>query len=216
MKMTGQIKKYFLYASLVFTPLLCKAGGFEGSIMLVKESCYDTAFYTYYVSDGKIRIEKLNSKKLLQNVYIVNTLNEEVYVVDPAKKLYAKLKRKASETNNEDQYVILKTANYKLINGTKCYQWRVKSREKNTEISYWVTQNNFDFFEKMVRILNKTDLNWEFFDRIPQSQGFFPMLSVERNLVRDEKNRTSVLFIERRTIDSAMFRIPSDYKLFAI
>jgi len=214
--MTEQIRKYLFLMALVLLPFLSKAGGFEGSILLVKESCYDTAFYTYYVSDGKIRIEKLNSKKLLQNVYIINTLNEEVYVVDPAKKLYAKLKRKSQETSNESQYAILKTSNFKLINGIKCFQWRVKSREKNTEISYWVTQNNFDFFEKMVRILYQTELSWEFFNQIPQSQGFFPMLSVERNLVRDEKNRTSVLQIDRRTIDSAMFRIPSDYKLFAI
>jgi hypothetical protein len=92
----------------------------------------------------------------------------------------------------------------------------VKSREKNTEISYWVTQNNFDFFEKMVKVINQTDLNWDFFNQIPQTQGFFPMLSVERNLVRDEKNRTSVLQINWRSIDSALFRIPSDYKLFAI
>jgi hypothetical protein len=214
--MTKQIKRYFLYAALVVLPLICKAGGFEGSILLVKESCYDTAFYTYYVSDGKIRIERLTSKKQLQNVYIINTQNEEVYIVDPSKKLYAKLKKKSPETNNESKFTILKTANFKSINGIKCFQWRVKSREKNTEISYWVTQNNFDFFEKMVKILNQTDLSLEFFSQIPQSQGFFPMLSVERNLVRDEKNRTSVIQINRKSIDSAMFHIPSDYKLFAI
>ena len=69
----------------------------------------------------------------------------------------------------------------------KCYQWSVKCKEKNTEISYWVTQNNFDFLEKMVKILNQTERSWEFFTHIPQNQGFFPMLSVERNLVRDEK-----------------------------
>jgi hypothetical protein len=214
--MIEQIKKYFFYAILIFLPLICKAGGFEGSILLVKESCYDTAFYTYYVSDGKIRIEQLTSKKHLQNVYIINTQSEEVFIVDPAKKLYAKLKKKSPETINKSKYTILKTPNFKLINGIKCFQWRVKNKGKNTEISYWVTQNNFDFFEKMVKILTQTDLSLEFFKQIPQSQGFFPMLSVERNLVRDEKNRTSVIKINRRTIDSAMFHIPSDYKLFAI
>lgn len=214
--MTEQIKKYFLFVTLFALPIICKAGGFEGSILLVKESCYDTAFFTFYVSDGKIRVEKYNSRKLLQNIYIINTLNEEVYAIDPVKKLYAKLKKKSPEINYEDEYTIIKSTNFKMINGTICFQWRVRNKEKNTEISYWVTQNNFDFFEKMVKIMNQTDLSWEFFNRIPQAQGFFPMLSVERNLVRDEKNRTSVLQIERKSIDSAMFRIPSDYKLFAI
>jgi hypothetical protein len=207
---------------LIFLPLLfvisftCIAGGFEGSIILVKESCYDTSFFTYYVSDGKIRIEELDSKKLLQNIYLINTSTEEVFVVDPAKKLYTKLKKKNQADSEEKQYTILKTTNYKLINDIKCFQWRVKCKEKNTEISYWVTQNDFVFFEKMVKILNQTERSWEFFTHIPQTQGFFPMLSVERNLVRDEKNRTSVLQINRKPVDSSMFRIPNGYKLFAI
>ena len=92
----------------------------------------------------------------------------------------------------------------------------MKNRGKSTEIAYWVTQNDFIFFDKMIKILNHTDRSFEFFNQIPQSAGFLPMLSVERNLVRDEKNRTQVLQILRKTIDSSIFRIPSDYKLLVM
>ena len=38
--------------------------------------------------------------------------------------------------------------------GYKCYQWRVKNLEENTEISYWVAEDNFMFFEEL-EILGK-------------------------------------------------------------
>ena len=216
MGMTKQIKKLNFLLLLTFLPICLWANGFEGSITLVKETCFDTTFFTYYVSDGKIRIEEFNSKKLLQTIFIVNTHNEDVFIINPEKKLYTKLVKKPQGNSEEKQFTISKTTNNKMINGVKCFQWRVKNKEKNSEIAYWVTQNDFNFFEKMVKILNHTDRSWEFFNHIPQSQGYFPMMSVERNLVRDEKMRTSVIQINRKSIDSSVFRIPADYKMFVM
>jgi hypothetical protein len=214
--MNKQIKKLNFLILLSLLPLTLFAKGFEGSITLVKETCFDTTFFTYYVSDGKIRIEEFNSKKNLQSVFIVNTNNEDVFIINPEKKLYTKLIKKPMGIGEEKQFSINKTSDFKMINGVKCYQWRVKNKEKNTEIAYWVTQNDFTFFEKMVKILNHTDKSWEFFNHIPQTQGYFPMVSVERNLVRDEKMRTSVLQINRKSIDSSIFKIPANYKMFVM
>lgn len=208
-----KFKRHFFFL-LVFVPLVIDAKSFEGSITMVKESFYDTTFFTYYVSDGRIRIEERNSKKDLQTVYLVNIDKKEVFVIDPLKKMYTKLKKLNNSENAEEHFSIKKTDNYKLIKGVKCFQWRVKNSDKNSEISYWVTQNNFDFFEKMVKVLNQTDRSWEFFNRIPNSQGYFPMLYVERNLLRDEKMRTAVLSIEERTIDTSVFNIPKGFKMF--
>lgn len=217
MGMSGKVRKNFLLIVFLLLQLICRAGGFEGSIFLIKESCYDTAFLKYYVSDGKIRIEELNSKKLLQHIYIINTVNDEVFIIDPVKKLYTKLRKKSQNfSNNDGQCTILKSQDSRFINGIRCYQWRVKCREKNTEIAYWVTQNDFYFFEKMAKILNSAERSMEFFTHIPLSQGFFPMLCVERNLVRDEKMRTAVLNIERKVVDSSLFSIPMNYKLYVI
>lgn len=206
--------KRHIFFLLVFVPLVIEAKSFEGSITMVKESFYDTTFFTYYVSDGRIRIEERNSRKEMQTVYLVNIDKKEVFVIDPLKKMYTKLKKLDNAENAEEHFSIKKTDNYKLIKGTKCFQWRVKNSEKNSEISYWVTQNNFDFFEKMVKVLNQTDRSWEFFNRIPNTQGFFPMLYVERNLLRDEKMRTAVLQIEERTVDTSIFNIPKGFKMF--
>jgi hypothetical protein len=210
-----KLKNFFLFF-FVFVPFICEAKSFEGSITMVKESFYDTTFFTYFVSDGRIRIEECNSKKELQTVYLVNTNREEVFVINPLKKMYTKLKKLKNSTVKDNYFTIKKTDNYKIIQGVKCYQWRVKNCEMNSEISYWVTQKNFNFFEKMVKVLNQTDRSWEFFNRIPNSQGFFPMLYVERNLLRDEKMRTAVLQIQTHPLDTSIFSIPKGYKMFVM
>jgi hypothetical protein len=208
--------KFYLVTIFLFFSLFLSAKSFEGSISMVKESCFDTTFYTYFVYDGKIRIEEMNSKKILQSICLINTNNQDVFIINPEKKLYTKLKKKSVHYNDNNEFVINKTTNYKWLNGVKCYQWRVKNVDKNTEISYWVTQNDFGFFEKMVNVLNNTNESWEFFNHIPNANGFLPMVSEERNLVRDEKLHTEVLKINRRPIDSSMFKIPANYKIFVM
>ncbi|HEY9123240.1 MAG TPA: DUF4412 domain-containing protein, partial [Bacteroidales bacterium] len=210
------IIKFFVIAVLVFIfPKGVQASGFEGKITMVKQSYYDTTYFTYYVSNDRIRIEEYNKSKELQQVYLVNINKEEVFVINPQKKIYTKL-NKVPANKNSEHFQVKKTHNSKNIKGVQCYQWRVKNKECNTEISYWVAKQNFDFFEKMVQVLNKTDKSWEYFNKIPNTQGFFPMLYEERTLLRDEKNKTAVLNIEKKKVDSMKFVIPNDYQYFTI
>ncbi|MCK5170946.1 MAG: hypothetical protein KAQ75_13795, partial [Bacteroidales bacterium] len=82
-----------------------------------------------------------------------------------------------------------------------------------TEVSYWVSQNNFYFFEELVHLINNTDKTYEFFEKIPETQGFFPMLCVERTLLRKEKYRLYVINITNNAISDDIFKIPSDFEL---
>ena len=189
---------------------------FEGKITMVKETCFDTVYYNYFISKNNIRIEEMDTKKEIKGIYLVKLDKEEVYFVHPQKEMYTKIRKHKFNSQNQNQFEIRKTENFKIINGSMCFQWRVKNKSKNTEFAYWVTQNNFAFFEKMVKVLNQHDLYWEFFNKIPENQGFFPMISEERNLVRDMKMTTEVLQINRKNIDRSLFFIPSDYKLMTM
>lgn len=100
-----------------------------------------------------------------------------------------------------------------MINNYRCYQWRVKNIDRNSEVAYWVLQNNFYFFDNLVKLLNQTDKIYEYFEKIPETQGFFPLLCVERTLLRREKFRISVVDINPQKIDKSNFNIPSDFKL---
>jgi hypothetical protein len=192
------------------------ANGFEGSIIWVKQSLYDTTFYTYYISGDRIRIEEKNNRNEVRMVYLVNIAKEDVFVIDPARKMYTKLKKTSTEKTETKQFVVKKTDNYKIINGVKCYQWRVKNVHRNSEMTYWVAQKNFDFFDKMVKVLNQADKCWEFFNCIPNTSGYFPMLYEERTLLRDKKMQTFVIKIEQHRIDPSVFNIPKEYTLYVM
>lgn len=199
----------FAILSLSFTNLL--SAEFEGKITMVKETCFDTLYYTYFISKNNVRIEESNARKTITGIYLVNMEKEEVFFIHPSKSIYTKLRKQVSAETNGN-FEIRKTENYKLVNGVKCFQWRVRNKTKNTEFAYWVTQNDFEFFDKMVSVLNQHTLRWEFFNQIPNTKGFFPMLSEERTLVRDQKMRTAVLQIKRKTLDDTIFNIPSAYR----
>jgi hypothetical protein len=108
--------------------------------------------------------------------------------------------------------VVQKTENSKQINGQTCYQWRVKDPERNTEIAYWVFEENLDFFATLLQLLNRTEYSLAVFREIPGSIGFFPMLTEERTLLRKEKLKIALVDINEKELNSGIFKIPSGYK----
>jgi hypothetical protein len=139
--------------------------------------------------------------------------HEEIYVLSPSKKLYTKLTINQRDHQDHENFIVQKTENHREVNGIDCYQWRVKNIERNTEIAYWVSQNDFYFFEDLIKLINHTDKTYDFFEKIPESQGFFPLLAVERTLLRKEKSRIYVANITKKSISDSMFTIPADYQL---
>lgn len=189
------------------------AKSFEGSIDFVYESHYDTSFFTYYVKNDQVRIDKFDNNHLLVQSLLIHMGHEELYVLSPSKKLYTKLERKQTDAHDQENFIVQKTENHREVNGIDCYQWRVKNIERNTEIAYWVSQNDFYFFEDLIKLINHTDKTYDFFEKIPESQGFFPLLAVERTLLRKEKSRIYVANITKKSISDSMFTIPADYQL---
>ena len=198
---------------LLLSPEINNHTAFEGSIKLIHESYYETSYYTYFVKDNNIRIDKFDCDHFLIQSLLINIKDEQIYILSPSEKLYTQLVLSKSENTNNENFTILQTENSRTVNGFKCYQWRVKNIEKNTEVAYWVIQNNFYFFEDLVKLLNRTDKTYDFFEKIPETQGFFPMMCVERTLLRREKLRISVVDINPQKIDKSKFNIPSDFEI---
>ncbi|HRW61994.1 MAG TPA: DUF4412 domain-containing protein [Bacteroidales bacterium] len=186
---------------------------FEGKINIVQTTLYDTSFFTYYVKGCNVRVDKFDKNNQFVSSLIINLQKEEVFVVSPVKKMYSKLTIYNTGSSENENYIIKKTENCKIVNGYECYQWRIKNIERNTEVAYWVLQNDFYFFDKMVSLLARTEDSYAFFEKIPGKDGFFPMLSVERTLLRREKSRTAVVEINKKPVEDNLFIIPSDYEL---
>lgn len=184
---------------------------FEGSIDLIYISQYDTTYFSYNIKNENIRVDKFDSHFMLTETILLNLNTEEIFVLSPSRKLFTQINKKNKDISSDKNFLVTKTANSRLINSSVCYQWRVKNIERNTEISYWVINNNFNFFDKFVRLINNVENIYEFFEKIPESQGYFPVLVEERTLLRAEKSTISVNKITPKIFDQAFFNIPADY-----
>lgn len=204
---------FLLSFFLLLLPTNSDIEPFEGSIKIVQKSCYETSYFTYFVKSENVRIDKFDDNQTLTQSLIINLKEKQIHILSPDKKLYSKIDINRIANTNNNNYSILKTENSKMIDNINCYQWRVKNLEYNTEVSYWVCQNNFYFFEDLVKLLNNIDSSYEYFEKIPESQGFFPLLTVERTLLRKEKNRLFVTQINKKIIEKTIFEIPADYTL---
>ncbi len=204
---------FLLSYILLFVSANADIDAFQGSIEMIQKSQYETSYFTYFVKNDNVRIDKFDNNHTLKQSLYINLSSEQIYVLCPIKRLYSKIEVNKNKLAENDNFIIQKTENSRIVNDYLCYQWRVKNKERNTEVAYWVSQDNFYFFERLISLINSTDKTYEFFEKIPETQGFFPMLSVERTLLRKEKSRLYVVHISNKTVNDDIFTIPSDCKL---
>jgi len=204
----------FLTGTIVFNFSLF-AQEFEGEILFTKESTEDTTFYAYKIKGDKVRVEELDSRMQLINYLIVNMSDRTILAINPNRKLYVDMPvhpYKASKDTAD--YKIIITDNYQIIKGYKCYQWRVQNKKENTEIAYWVSKDNFKFFSDFLKIINRAEKSSTYFLAVPKIEGFFPMMSVERSLLREHRTRLAVISIQKKILPTTLFDVPAEFKMF--
>ncbi|MGC9375439.1 MAG: DUF4412 domain-containing protein [Bacteroidales bacterium] len=184
---------------------------FEGKIKLVEETHYNTIFYTYTIKNKQIRVDKFNQNHKIIQSLLINLEDEQIIVLSPSKKMYIFLNLSRNANTANENFEVIKTENTRIINGKKCYQWRVRNVEQNTEVAYWVSESNFYFFNDFIKLLNYSEHTFTFFEKIPDSQGFFPMYTVERTLLRKIKKQISVIEINHQKVNDTTFEIPKDF-----
>jgi hypothetical protein len=190
---------------------------FEGSIQFIQQTLNDTLYYTYHVKERKVRVdihEKCISCEGPQNSLLFDLDKKTITAISPSRKMFINLEVKPYRKIDESQFTIIKSENTKVINGYKCQQWRVRNKTQNTEITYWVANDGFQFFEEFLRLWNRTEKHAQFYLQIPDIIGFFPMLSEERTLLRDHKMKLAVTDIRKKPVEQNLFDIPKDYKSY--
>ena len=194
-----------------------KSKQFEGKIKFVQETLEDTLYYTYYIKGDYVRLDVLDECKgctVTDNYMIFNLGANSITAVKPSRKMYISVPPKPYVDNKDQNFQIVKSKNNKKIQGYKCYQWRVKNKEQNTEVSFWVAQDNFNFFENFLRLWNRSEKHAVYFLQIPETDGFFPMLSEERTTLREQKMTLRVIEIIKQNLDPTIFTIPKDFKSY--
>jgi len=185
---------------------------FEGKISFIRESVFDTTFISIMVKGKMVRIDEHDPYDRLISRRIVNMENGSVIALSPDKKMFTQVATIETPKNKGENVRVMKTGNSKQINGYTCYQWRVKDPLRNTEVAYWVAKERFDFFEKLLVLLNRTESSLSLYQIIPDKDGYFPMLTEERTLLRKEKVRIAVVKISESNLNPKIFEIPKDYQ----
>jgi len=205
----------FLFTLALLYKNNTKAQTFEGEVVFTKATQNDTSFYAYKIKDHKIRIEELDQQLNMVNYMLIDVSKPSIYAINPKRKLYVEMPTH-SRLNFHDttEFIIYKTENYKRIKGYKCYQWRVRNKKENTEVAYWVCDQFFKSFAEALKLLNKREKSSIYYLHIPNTSGFFPLLSVERSVLREWRESSEVLKIEKKNLSTALFEIPNGYKMF--
>lgn len=188
---------------------------FNGEIKFVEKNLFDTTTYDVYVGNNKVRIDKI-----LNNVnkesYLFDLKTKEMIALNHQHKLYSIISIHNEELNLDiSNFKIIKSDNNeKTILGIRCKQWRVRNTKENTEITYWVSSNNFGFYYYLIKLWNSSSKINRYFSIIPNSFGYMPLEIAERNLFRDLKTTILVTHLLITNIDSTKFIIPNSYTLF--
>ena len=75
----------FLLSFLLLFSINPNDKSFEGCIKIVQESCYETSFYTYFVKNEDVRIDKFDDNNKHTQSIILNLNNKQVHVLSPIK-----------------------------------------------------------------------------------------------------------------------------------
>jgi hypothetical protein len=96
--------------------------------------------------------------------------------------------------------------------GKNCEQYRVKSKELGSEVTFWVAEGYYSFFPKLLNILKRKDSYSTFYLSLTDLDRKFPMYASEMSLLRDKKGYLQVDKIEVKKLDDKMFAIPAGYE----
>ncbi|MFN8255566.1 MAG: DUF4412 domain-containing protein [Bacteroidales bacterium] len=191
------------------------AQNFEGEILFSKETPEDTTIYNYLIKGNKIRIEELNHNYQLVNYMIVDVSERSIVALNPGRKLYADIPvhywRADKDTSD---FTILKTGNYQFIKGYKCFQWRVQNKKENTEVAYWVANEPVNIFPEFLKTINLSEKTSIYFLMVPETDGYFPMLSVERSFLRELRMQLTVIKFQKKSLPVSLFEIPEGFRMF--
>ena len=212
--MMNLLKKAFLIIVVTgFSATVSLAQGFEGILDFRKYSPSDTTHYKYYIKEGNVRVEEINKKGEIVGIMLVLPKINSVRALSPERKMYMEVPNNNTPTFKGTPE-IQKTKLTKEIAGVKCTQWRIKSADDKTEITYWIAKGGYDFFIPLIKTLNRKDKLSYYFLNIPENEGVFPFEAEERSLTRDLRSMLKVDNITKQKLDNKIFSIPADYKKY--
>lgn len=209
------MKKIFVSIAL-FAFTTAAFAQFEGSIEFRMETKKDTTTNIYYVKGNNVKLDQLGKKSgKVEGSFVFDLSGKSIKFVNPARKVWGDHKSETPPTiNGTCEVSKLKTT--KMVAGKMCTQYMVKNTAENTQITYWISTEKFDFFAPLVKLWNRKDKQSIYFNQIKDlPKGAMPMLSIETSLDgKTTLSKLEVVKLEKKSLDASQVSIPSDYKKF--
>ena len=181
---------------------------FIGILTYIEYTPFDTSFFKVYVSKDKIRIDSFDEKNATgdaKKILIYNLKNQSVTALKPSARQYKNFEADSNNGMNiEDCEIILNKNNYKYLNNYK---------SENTDITYWIPEEDFPFYNKMISMKRSMQRVHKYFFMLPNHTVAFPMQTTERTMLREEKSSYKVLDLKESYIADDIFEIPENYIL---
>ena len=210
------MKKLFLSVMFGFAGLFAvTAQSFEGTLEFKKQTPTDTVSYIYYVKGDKVRLDEIGSKsKKVEGSFIIDLKTSSMLSLSHERKLYIEQAPGTPAVVN-GKPDIKKTGNSKTIQGMKCNEYVVKNDEEKVQVTYWLASGKFDFFAKLLKILNRKDKSAVYFGLLTGVDGMFPFLSSQMNLeTGKEEVKMEATKVDKKTVGADMFEVPKDHQKF--
>lgn len=190
------------------------AQGFEGSIYFTKSNMIDVTQYVYHVKGDMVRIDEMveDSDKLVATL-LVNLESGTMTALSHERNLYMNRPKKGDSADDTQGNVIVNGQLKRSIHGTNCSQIRVKNKQADREVMYWVSDEaNYGFFPKLLSILKRKDNFSTYYMSIPDIGDKLPLLAQENTLLREKKGFLQVDKLEKKKLDDSLFKIPAGFE----
>lgn len=190
------------------------AQSFEGTIEFKRETNTDTTNYVYYIKGLMVRIDEIGSRShKAEGTYLIDMDEKTIKALNHERKLYMDQPTPPSPVS-KGTFSVKKGQTTKNLQGYKCTEYTITNSEEDTQITYWLADGKFSFFEKLLKQLNRKDKSSIYFLHLPDIKNMFPMLSVQQSLDGKDQVRLEVTKITKKEIDPSLFELPKGYSKF--
>ncbi|MCX7954452.1 MAG: DUF4412 domain-containing protein [Bacteroidales bacterium] len=203
----------FPYALLTDIPQKF-TNNFEGELYLVERTLFDTNCYRYLIKNSFVRIDEIKDTQIL-NISIINLIDNKIIRINPKKKMYVVNYINNTKEKIDTSIEVKNSGNYKIICGEKCFQWRIKNKTENFELSFWVSENkDYNFYYYLLNYFRSKFKHIHYYLILPHFFGKLPLEITEYTTLRDFVYQIKVVKINRIPIDTSFFYIYRNYALY--
>lgn len=210
------MKKFILFLFVLSGLSSTYSQSFSGSIDFRYLTQKDTTANVYWVKNKLVKLDQYSKKgNTTEGSFLFDLGSGEIKFLNPKRKLWGKQKSETPQVI-KGQCVVAKGSGTKKIAGIKCSEYTVKNTDENTVITFWIADENFEFFIPLIKLWNRKDKQSIYFGQIKNlAPGQMPLMSEEKQL-SDGKllTKLEVTKISKAVPPDATFEIPAGYTKF--